>query len=359
MPLLRARWALAVLVSAVLTAPASIANAQDTTGHAGRAIEVHGFVQVYYRVGDPTVKDGYRLRKADVKFSGDISPHVRWRVGFDAAKALTLSTSDVVVGDSAALRDAVVDQRTRILQDAALTVFLNRFASLDIGQQIIPLSLEGTISSAFIETIERTLFITERSRAVGLGDVRDVGASTNGALPFGFEYHAGLFNETGESQGTTDRNDQKAVIGRVAYHLQAIPGLQIGGSGAFEPGPFEQRRERAGAELQYKHSAATLRAETMSARDGGLHRFGWYGLGAWRLTQNLQLVGRYDSWDRDLSADATPFDGYERQITAGASYLLDGGNAKFAINLVNQSFPNIASTAANGTFALIAFQGLW
>jgi len=355
---LRTCRALTLIASAGLGIPFSVAIAQDTTGHAGHAAEVHGFVQVYYRTGDPTIKDGYRLRKADLKFSGDISPHVRWRVGFDAAKVLTLSKSEVAIGDSEALGDASVDQRTRILQDAALTVYLNKFASVDVGQQIVPLTLEGTISSAYVETIERTLFITERSRAVGLGDVRDIGASANGTTPFGVEYHVGLFNELGESQGTVDPNDQKALIGRVAYHLAAVPGLQIGGSGGFESGPFAQRRERAGTEIQYKTSAVTLRTESMSARDGGLHRFGWYGLGAWRLTHNLQFVGRYDEWDRDRSAETSTFDAFERQVTAGTSYLLDGGNAKLALNVVYQSFPNITS-AANGTFALIAFQGLW
>lgn len=353
-----ARWALAAAASIGLATPVSIALAQDTTARTAHPMEVHGFVQVYYRAGDPTTKDGYRLRKADLKFSGDISPHVRWRVGFDAAKVLTLSKSQVAIGDSEALSDASVDQRTRILQDAALTVSLNKFASLDVGQQIVPLSLEGTISTAYVETIERTLFITERSRAVGLGDVRDIGASLNGTIPFGLDYHVGLFNETGESQGTTDANDQKALIARIVYHLPAIPGLQVGGSGAFEGGPFEQRRERAGGEVQFKNSAVTLRTESMSARDGGLHRFGWYGLGAWRLTGNLQLVGRYDAWDRDRSAETSTFDAFERQITGGTSYLLDGGNAKIAINVVHQRFPNISSSA-NGTFALIAFQGLW
>ena len=358
MSLSRARWALAVLASSGFAATSSSAVAQDTTAHVGHAAEVHGFVQVYYRTGDPLNKDGYRLRKADVKFSGDVSPHVRWRVGFDAAKLLTLTKNDVTIGDSTALRDAGVDQRTRILQDAALTVFLNKRASLDIGQQILPLSLEGTISSAYIETIERTLFITERSRAVGLGDVRDIGASANGLLPFGLEYHVGLYNETGESQGTTDPNDQKAVLARVAFHVPTVPGLQVGGSGGFEGGPFAQRRERGGTEIQYKSPVVTLRAETMSARDGGLHRFGWYGLGAWRITRNLQLVGRYDSWDRDRASETSVFDAYEQQVTGGASYLLDGGDAKIAVNLIHQSFPNITSSA-NGTFALIAFQGLW
>src|SRR3954467_7335871 len=154
------------------------AAAQDTT----RAFPViiHGYVLVYYRSGDPLTKDGYRLRKADLKFSGEISPNLRWRVSFDAAKVLTLTKTVTEIDDSTALADAALDQRTRILQDAALTYAVNRLLALDIGQQIVPLGLEGTYPTAQVETLERTLFVFERSRAVGLGDVRDIGVSANG-----------------------------------------------------------------------------------------------------------------------------------------------------------------------------------
>jgi len=149
------------------------ARAQDST--AARAlppVEIHGFVQTYYRSGDPTVKDGFRLRKADLKFSGVLSSRLRWRISFDAAKALALTKTVVDVQDSLVLTDAGVDQRSRILQDAALTYSANKALSIDVGQQIVPLSLEGTISTSAVETIERTMFIIERSRAVGLGDIR-------------------------------------------------------------------------------------------------------------------------------------------------------------------------------------------
>src|SRR5690348_8083828 len=98
------------------------ARAQDSS--AARQVslpEVHGFIELYYRSGDPLNKDGYRLRKADLKFSGVISPHLRWRIGFDAAKALSLSTTLAEVGDSVALAAAAIDQKSRIVQDAALT----------------------------------------------------------------------------------------------------------------------------------------------------------------------------------------------------------------------------------------------
>src|ERR1051325_8273641 len=111
-----------VLLALVLALPSM--SAQDTT----RATQVimHGYVLVYYRTGDPLTKDGFRLRKADLKFSGEISPKLRWRVSFDAAKVLTLNKTVTEIDDSTALADAALDQRTRILQDAALTYTVNK-----------------------------------------------------------------------------------------------------------------------------------------------------------------------------------------------------------------------------------------
>jgi hypothetical protein len=320
-------------------------------------VQLHGFLQVYYRSGDPLIKDGYRLRKADLKFSGSISQRLRWRIAFDAAKVLTLNKT-IDPADSTALSDASVDQRTRILQDAALTYVLNRQTLIDVGQQIVPLSYEGTISSAKVETIERTLFISERSRAVGLGDVRDIGVSANGVYDLA-EYHIGVFNETGEDAGTTDSNDQKAVIGRIALRPPWLPGLQFGGSGAFEGGPPLQHRERAAGEIVYGVPAFTVRAELMSARDGLLHRMGWYGLGAYRPTTRLQLSARYDAWDRDRAHETSVNDALEHQIVGAAGYVIDEtSGAKVVLNVIRQTFPNIDTVRA-GTILLAAFQAAW
>src|ERR1041384_1168775 len=123
------QWAAAIasLLGSVTPAPA-----QDTTR--ALPVSVHGFIEVYYRAGDPLTKDGYRLRKADLKFSGDISPRLKWRVSFDASKALTINKTISEVGDSIALSDAVIDQRTRMLQDAALTYSVNKNLQVDVGQ---------------------------------------------------------------------------------------------------------------------------------------------------------------------------------------------------------------------------------
>ena len=347
----------ALAVAASLTFGARAGAQDSTSARNAPPFELHGFIQVYYRDGDPTIKDGFRLRKADIKFSGDVSPRLKWRVTFDASKALTINKTTSEISDSLALSDAAIDQRTRMLQDAALTYTVNRSLSLDAGQQIVPLSLEGTIPTSSVETIERTMFIVERSRATGLGDIRDIGVSANGRALTVVEYHVGVFNETGEGAGTIDANDQKSVMGRVVIHPTFLPNLQFGGSGGFEGGPTKQRRERSAGELQYRDTHLTLRTEAMSARDGDLRRFGWYGMSAVRPTSRMQFVARFDNWDRDLSGENSSFNGVERQIVVGGSYLLDA-SSKIAVNVIRQTFPNI-STPRSGTILLAAFQAIW
>ena len=364
MSLFRGRVPRALALGAFIAAasPASRAIAQDSTGTTVKfvipPVETHGFLEIYYRSGDPLTKDGYRLRKADLKFSGAISPHLRWRITFDAGKALTLNSSRGTESDSAALNGVSVDQRSRMLQDAALTYTFNPYIGFDVGQQIVPLSLEGTLNTWNIETIERANFEVERSRAVGLGDVRDIGVAANG-LAQGLEYHVGMFNEMGDAGGsTTDGNQQKSVLARLSYHTPFLTGFQIGGTGGYEGGPPNQKKQRAATEVQYRNSRFVLRGETMAARDGLLRRFGWYGLSAYRLRPDLQLVARYDSWDRDKTAESSLSNALQRQIVGGFSYFIENGNCKLAVNVIRQTFPNISSVR-DATFGLFALQALF
>jgi hypothetical protein len=351
--------ALAGMGALLIAAPAAAQDSASAHTLTLPPFDFHGFVQVYYRAGDPTTVDGFRLRKGDLKFSGELSPHLTWRVALDVAKALTVTKTAAKGADSLALGDVSIDQKSRILQDAALTYTVNHSLAFDVGQQNLPLSEEGWISLAQLETIERTLFITDKSRAEGLGFVYDIGASANGTVGNVLEYHTGVFNEPGDAQGTTDSNEQKTVIGRFVLHPPILSKLQFGGSGAYEGGSVLQHRERAGGEIQYKDAMFTVRGEAMGARDGLLHRFGWYGLGAVRPLPRIQLVARYDSWDRDLSAERAPTNALERQIVLGGSYVLEGStSSKLALNIIRQTFPNITSVRAS-TFLIAAFQGAW
>ena len=358
---------LATLLAAIVVA--GRVEAQDTTSVPGPgheptpqapAVQINGLLQVWYLDGHTVTSahDTYRIRRADLKLSGVISPRVRWRISLDGAKLLNLNKTTTVAADSAVLDDVAVDQRSRILQEASINVTLAPAVRVDVGQQIIPLSYEGVTAASQIETIERTMFIAERGRGGGISDVRDIGAEVRGSVADNHvDYQLGVFNEFGDTQNSTDQNDQKATIGRLAFRLPGLPALQLGASGGVEGGLPEQRRERAGGEGQFRNRWLTLRAEVMGARDRGLRRLGYYGLGAFRPTPDVELVGRWDYWDPDLHNESGAADAAEREIVAGASYFIEGGATRLAANVVRSTFPS--GIVQSSTLFLFSLQVVW
>lgn len=360
---------LATLLAAILVAGRVEAQDSTSTPHSppseavpqAPAVQINGLLQVWYLDGHTltSAHDSYRIRRADVKLSGIISPRVRWRISLDGAKLLNLNKTTTVAADSSVLEDVAVDQRSRILQEASINVTLAPAVRVDVGQQIIPLSYEGITSAAQIETIERTMFIAERSRGGGISDVRDIGAEVRGSVADNHvDYQLGVFNEFGDTQNSTDQNDQKATIGRLAFRLPALPTLQLGASGGFEGGPLpQQRRERAGGEGQFRNRWLTLRAEVMGARDGIFRRLGYYGLGAIRPTPDVELVGRWDYWDPDLHNETGPVNVAERELVAGASYFIESGATRLAANVVRSTFPS--GIVHPSTLLLFSLQVVW
>src|SRR5438105_10640569 len=360
MPRFRLTTFLAVLVFAGPLGAQDTASARATPPPAP-AVQIDGLLQVWYLDGHTITNahDTYRIRRADIKLSGVISPRVRWRISFDGAKLLNLTKVTTGTGDSSVVRDVAVDERSRILQEASINVTLMPALRFDVGQLILPLSLEGTVASSQIETIERTMFIAERARGGGLGDIRDIGAAGRGSLAAGYlDYQVGLFNDMGDSQNNTDQNDQKATIGRVVLHVPALPELQFGASGGIEGGPLvAQRHERAGGEAQYRNRWLTVRSEIIGARDGTARRLGYYALGAARPTPDVELVARYDSWDPDLHNESRVLNVAEHEVVAGASYFIEGGATRLAANVVRSTFPS--GKVPSSTLLLLALQVLW
>lgn len=358
----------ALFAVALLTAHRVRAQDSSSTAHApangatpsASPVQIDGLLQIWYLDGHTITNahDTYRIRRADIKLSGVISPRVHWRVSLDAAKLLNLSKTSTVASDSTVLKDVSVDQRSRILQEASINVAILPTLRVDVGQQIIPLSYEGVTGASQIETIERTMFIAERGRGGGISDVRDIGAEARGRTIGGFvDYQLGVFNEFGETQNSTDQNDQKAAIGRVAFHVPFLPALQVGASGGAEGGAAPQRHERAGGEAQFRTSWLTLRSEVMGARDGTFRRLGYYGLGAVRPRNDVELVGRWDYWDPDLHNETGPIDAAERELVGGASYFIDGGSTRLAANVVRSTFPS--GRVPSSTMILLALQVVW
>src|SRR5256885_1402692 len=114
---------LATRLGAQDSTSATPAHANEPTP-AAPAVQIDGLLQVWYLDGHTITNahDTYRIRRADVKLSGIISPRVRWRVSLDGAKLLNLNKTTTTAADSTVLRDVAVDQRSRILQEASINI---------------------------------------------------------------------------------------------------------------------------------------------------------------------------------------------------------------------------------------------
>ena len=85
----------------------------------------------------------------------------------------------------------------------------------------------------------------------------------------------------------------------------------------------------------------------MAARDGSLHRFGWYGLGAVRVTRGSSPFattrGIATAPELVAARRVRAADPRRRQLSA------DGTTGKIALNIIRQTFPNI-TTMRDATF---------
>lgn len=112
----------------------------------GIKLKVSGLFQGWYSAADAGVVDTFRLRRAEIKFSGDVSPRVKWTVMVDPSKTLSLASG----GSS-------ISQSGRLMQDAFISLNWKPKFTVEVGEQKIPLGLEGTTSSGKLDVVERAL----------------------------------------------------------------------------------------------------------------------------------------------------------------------------------------------------------
>lgn len=294
-------------------------------------VEVNSLVQAWFAAqGDPAAPNAFSLRRAEVAFSGAISPEVAWTIMVDPSKALALRNTYADIGGTSVITESTVEQGSHVLQDAFITAEFGNGMNLRFGQFHVPLSMEGLEGSGGLETVERALFATDHGRGGYYGDVRDIGVSTFGNVGNRLDYTIGVFNGLGTGLGT---GGGKGVAGRFVGHPSAA--LSVGGSSAYARNP---RRARYGADARFAQGPWVLKTEVIAGRDDELRRFGYYGLAALQIQPSFQVVARFDSWDPDTRTETSEFDAAERNVTAGISYLLKGSTVKLQANYVRQWF---------------------
>lgn len=264
---------------------------------------------------DSNANDSAYMRRIEMRFSGQVSPKVSWFVMVDPAKNLRQDAN------------GVIDQSSRILQDAIINYKLSDSWSVDFGQKKIPFSMEALQRTSELDTLERALFLSQGK----FGDVRDLGAWINYKQPE-LEVTAAALNGLGESQNQKDTNEQKSFGVRAVYKPASVKGLQFGAAGVSGTGPADKKKERLGLEAMYRGQALTLKSEVANAITDGKRGSGWYGHVGYKFQPKLEGILRYDTFDpdRSLGGDDT------RDWILGVNYFVQGYETFLQFNVVNR-----------------------
>ncbi len=336
--------------------PSAANRHESATVGRGRA-QFDGLLQAWFVGQGATGPETFRIRRAQLRFSGQIVPRVNWNIMIDPAKELSIGRVPVLLPDGTpVLSDVSINQASRVLQDSFITLDISESFHLDVGQYKIPLSREGLQSTATLETVERAMFLTQRARGGTFGNIRDIGIQARGQHNWA-DFRIGLFNSSGDLQNTVDENDRKTLVGRLVLAPPGLGGLELGFSGARGTAtPARIRRDRLGAELFLARGPLSIKSEVMSGRDGPIHRIGWYGHIGYRFGSRFELVFRQDNWDPDTDDEASPQTATERNWLVGLNYFIDEHHAKFQINYIRRTF---AGPFESRNLLLINLQTAW
>ena len=310
-------------------------------------IKFNGLLQGWFASGDRGFSDTVRIRRAEMKFSGNITPKAKWTVMFDPAKVLSLNNTTATINGTTVVTSTSPNQASRILQDAFITLSYLKNVTVDVGQFKVPLSMEGLHSSAALDTVDRALFMTDRSRGGGLGDVRDIGVMFRGPLTKNFDYQIGFFNGVGENQNDTDKNDQKAIIGRFVFHPTFVKGVQVGMSGAYGNGKKALRKDRFGGELAFVRDKFTFKSEVMGGVDGDTHRLGYYAHFGYRIMPKVEGIFRFDGFDPNRRLETASANVTERDYIVGLNYFIRENRLKLQVNYIRKTFNNGIAPSRN------------
>jgi hypothetical protein len=316
--------------------PAPAANVVDIGPI--KNLKFSGVLNVWYQGGDQGFVDTFRLRRARLYFSGNMTPRARFQVMVDLSKALTINQERVTVDGASVVTGTSVNQASRILQDAYIAVKVAPRLELTAGQFKLPMNYEGNAPVQELPLAERSLVTTDRSRGGLFGDLREIGVMARGTVGSAFEYRVGVFNGLGTRQNEVDQDDRKSVAARVAYQTP-LAGLLLGAFGAWDREAVTHREQRrTGLDAHYRRGRLRLDAELVEGRDGALTRRGCYGTAAWRLRPRIELVTRLDVFDPDTHFDRSRSDARERDYIGGVTYFISGNNLELQAEYLRKTF---------------------
>jgi hypothetical protein len=308
-------------------------------------IQFDGDIQAWYQAAtnnaNAGIYNGFRLRRVELKFSGNVDKRGYWAALIDPSKNSKLA-------GTGSLGTLSIDQTTNILQDAIVGWMLTNHLAFEIGQQKVPLGMEGPRSSTQLLTVERSIMNLLPVNSGRFSDIRDTGAMLRYASPL-VDAQLAVFNGSGDRQNQTDSNNQKDIIYHGVY--KGFRHFTLGfsqdlGAGTLVPGSSQNTlRNRLDAEMTAFYGRHRIEAEYGQARDGGTFNSvfspnipsnGGYLLYAYKMSPTWEFVGRGEYWNPNRDAHGTNYVS-EYDVTLGANYYMAGHNSKIQLNWVRKN----------------------
>ena len=273
-------------------------------------------------LGNTAGYNTFRLRRAEIKLNGKITPDWGFEVMLDPSKSQNFTGTAGTDG--------------KILQDLAVTYLGVAGQEFSLGQKKIVITEEGVRSSSELDFAERA----QVTRA--FSDVRQTGFFYKGEYGENFGGWASITNGT-VANSNSDTNDTVFFAGRFDY--KPIKGMLLGasgGTGATSGGQAHREVTRYGAHFRWDGTADLplwIRAEYLVAKDeqaGGvyLNRDGFYVSALYTFLGQLQVGARYDTLNNNK--DCTAAAGCRTtMITGGLHYLVKGKNLNLKLDYFN------------------------
>jgi Phosphate-selective porin O and P len=251
------------------------------------------------------------INRARLAAFGEVTPGLTWRIQGE------FRTGSVGTGKaSVSLQDAYA----RYVRDAW---------AVQAGQFKTPFTREFVTSLADLEMPDRTMVVDS------LAPKRDVGVMGEYAFRKTATVWLGVFN--GEGQNVTANRDSSALgVGRLL--VRPVPRLAIGVDGA----RYFADSTRYGVEATYEGVHLVLRTEYV-----GQHRdqqpgddHGWYALGAYQVNTLIQLVARYEQFERASAPASQTLSAWG----AGTNLFFAAGRAKLMLDYLARKSRTIGTT---------------
>ena len=189
----------------------------------------------------------------------------------------------------------------------------------------------GTVYDWNYTTIQKALEDKEK-----VGSSADAGIALAGYIPSGFgEYHIGLYNGEGYSKFGSNINKYPTLGGNVRFI--PIPGLTLGGSAQFT-NDEETTIDTLGVETtkswsimkaagvgRFAMGPVDLWGEFLMQKVDETTSQGFMIMPTVMLGKNLQILARYDNWDKDTENDD---DAHSRMIVGLNWFISKNKNGK-------------------------------